>query len=259
MTRVSVAELPDDRDRFGLAWDALLQHVDFAESDVVVLPELPASAWFGTSPSFDQTRWDAVVAAHDALIARLSVFGTATVIGSRAANVGSKRHNVAFAWSKATGLVDLHPKAILPEEPGFHEQSWYHAGQDDLRVVEMNGMRIGALLCSELMATERARQLGDAGAVIIAVPRATGDHPRWQIGSQMAAVGSGAFVLSSNRSGQSIDGSVTFGGRSLIVDPDGTILAETGRDKPFASASIDLEAAKSARFTYPRYLDYGDR
>ena len=258
MTRVSVAELPDDRDRFELAWDALLQHVDFAESEVVVLPELPASAWFGTTPSFDQNRWDAIVAAHDALITQLSVFGRATVIGSRAANVGSKRHNVAFAWSKSTGLVDMHPKAILPEEPGFHEQSWYHAGKEDLRVVEINGMRTGALLCSELMATERARQLGDAGAAIIAVPRATGDHPRWQISSQMAAVASGAFVLSSNRSGQSVDGSVTFGGRALIVDPDGTILAETGRDKPFASASIDLEAANSARFSYPRYLDYGD-
>jgi N-carbamoylputrescine amidase len=260
VTRVSVAELPDNRDRFELAWAALLQHVDFAESDVVVLPELPASTWFGTSPAFKQERWDAVVAAHDELINRLDEFGGRTaVIGSRATTVGETRHNIAFVWSKSTGLIDLHQKAILPEEPGFHEQSWYHAGHGDVRVVEVNGIRIGALLCSELMATERARQLGEAGATVIGVPRATGDHQRWQIASQMAAIASGAFVLSSNRSGQSVDGSVNFGGRSMIVDPDGSILSETGRDKPFASASIDLAASESARHTYPRYLDYGDR
>jgi predicted amidohydrolase len=45
----------------------------------------------------------------------------------------------------------------------------------------------------------------------------------------------------------------------MIVDPDGTILTETGRDKQFATASIDLDASKAAKSTYPRYLDFGDR
>jgi N-carbamoylputrescine amidase len=182
------------------------------------------------------------------------------VIGSRAAHVGDQRQHVAFVWSKETRLIALHPKAILPEEPGFHEQSWYHAGIDNLRVVEVRGITIGVLLCSELMHTERARKLGNAGATIIGVPRATGDHTRWQIASQMAAVTPGAFVLTSNRSGQAQgDPSVIFGGRSMIVDPDGAILSETGRDKSFASASVDLGASRAARKSYPRYLDYGDR
>ena len=47
MIRVSVVELPDNRDRFELAWPALIQNVDFSEADVLVLPELPASPWFG--------------------------------------------------------------------------------------------------------------------------------------------------------------------------------------------------------------------
>lgn len=256
MTRVSVAELPDNRDRFELAWAALLQHVDFAESDVVVLPELPASTWFGTSATFDQDRWNSIVAAHDAMIARLGDFGRSVVVGSRAANVDGHRRNIAFVWSQEQGLVDVHAKSILPEEPGFHEQTWYEAGADGLRIVQANGIGIGVLLCSELMATERARQLGEMGAAIIAAPRATGDHHRWQVASQMAAIASGTFVLTSNRSGQSVDGSVTFGGRAMIVDPDGSLLTETGRDKPFASASIDLNEARVARQTYPRYLDY---
>jgi predicted amidohydrolase len=146
--RVSVAELPDNRDRFELAWNALLQHVDFAETEILVLPELPASTWFGVSPHFDQDRWDRVVAAHDAMIARLNEFGSTIVIGSRAATIDGSRLNIAFLWSKGAGLIDLHAKAILPEEAGFHEQSWYEAGQDNLSVTEVNGVGIGVLVCS---------------------------------------------------------------------------------------------------------------
>ena len=59
---------------------------------------------------------------------------------------------------------------------------------------------IGALLCSELMATDdRPTIWGRPAPSSSRVPRATGDHQRWQIASQMAAIASGAFVLTSNR------------------------------------------------------------
>ena len=61
----------------------------------------------------------------------LGQFGDAVVIGSRAATVNGERQNVAFVWSKETGAIDMHPKAILPEESGFHEQSWFSSGTDD--------------------------------------------------------------------------------------------------------------------------------
>jgi predicted amidohydrolase len=257
MIRVAVVELPDNRDRFEMGWAALIQNVDFSEADVLVLPELPASPWFGLTSSFDQPVWDRVVARHDELIANLGVFGNAIVVSSRAATVDGHRRNIAFVWSKEDGAVDLHAKAILPEEPGFHEQSWYQPGPLAFEPVIIRGLPIGVLLCSELMATEQARRLGQAGARIIAVPRASGDHARWEIAARMAAIASGAFVLSSNRTGLGSDGKTEFGGRSMIIDPDGTILNETGRDKAFATAAIDLRTADDAQATYPRYLDYG--
>jgi N-carbamoylputrescine amidase len=256
--RVSVCELPDNRVNFELAWASLVQHVQFVESDLVVLPELPASAWFGHKESFDQNVWDSIVADHDLLARNLGEFGQATVVGSRAATVDGQRRNIAFVWNRDDGLMDLHAKAILPEEPGFREQTWYAAGPFDHRVVTASQVELGVLLCSELMATEIARNLGQSGANVIACPRATGDHQRWQIASQMAAISSGAFVLTSNRSGQGQDGKLQFGGRGMIVDPDGSMLAQTTGERPFAAANIDLEFATAAKSTYPRYLAYSD-
>jgi predicted amidohydrolase len=74
----------------------------------------------------------------------------------------------------------------------------------------------------------------------------------------MAAIASGAFVLTSNRSGQGQDGKMQFGGRGMIVDPDGTIVAQTTGERPFATANIELESAASAKTTYPRYLAYSN-
>jgi N-carbamoylputrescine amidase len=256
--RVSVCELPDNRANFELAWSSLVQHVQFVESDLVVLPEMPASAWFGYRNSFDQTVWDSIVADHDLLVRNLGEFGAATVVGSRAATVDGQRRNIAFVWTRDGGLIDLHAKAILPEEPGFREQTWYAAGPFDHKVTSVGPVELGVLLCSELMSTNIARELGQAGAHFIACPRATGDHQRWQIASQMAATSSGAFVLTSNRSGQGQDGKLQFGGRGMIVDPDGTILAQTSGERPFATTSIDLETAASAKTTYPRYLAYSN-
>ena len=252
--RISVCELPDNRLEFEGAWDNLVQHVRFAESGLVVLPELPASSWFATTPHFDQSRWDAVVAAHERLMDGLPAFGSATVVTSIAETVDGERRNTAVAWTRETGLVRMHAKTILPEEPGFHEQSWYVAGNVRPAVHQVGDVRVGALLCSELMATDRARWLGNDGAQVICVPRATTDQEYWVVAARMAAIASGAYVLSSNRSGQGTTGEDTFGGRSLIVDPSGTVVGETSRGKPFATAEIDLAVADRAKRSYPRYL-----
>lgn len=252
--RISVCELPDNRLEFEPAWENLVQHVRFAESGLVVLPELPAASWFGATPDFDQTRWDAVVAAHERLLSDLPSLGSAVVVTSIAETVGSVRRNTAIGWSRDMGVVRMHAKTILPEEPGFHEQSWYEAGDKRPVVHDIGGARIGVLLCSELMATDRARWLGQDDAQIICVPRATGDSERWIVAARMAAIASGAYVLSSNRNGQGATEAATFGGRGLIVDPDGAVIGETSRGKPFATAEIDLPAADRAKATYPRYM-----
>jgi N-carbamoylputrescine amidase len=222
------------------------------------LPELPASSWSGHIQNPTNADRENIVADHDRLIAGLGSFGNAIVIGTRARLQDGVCQNVAFAWTKETGAVDLHAKAILPEEAGFLEQSWFHKGELDDKPVIVRGLKIGILICSELMATDHARRMGDAGAQIIVVPRATKRHARWEVGVRMAAISSGAFVLSSNRVGLGVDGKTEFGGRSMIVDPDGTILSETGEGKPFATASLDMDYSATARTTFPRYLNYGD-
>jgi N-carbamoylputrescine amidase len=64
----------------------------------------------------------------------------------------------------------------------------------------------------------------------------------------MAAIVSGAFVLSSNRVGED------FGGHGWVISPEGEVIAETSRDEPFLTVSINLKEAELAKQTYPRNI-----
>jgi N-carbamoylputrescine amidase len=90
---------------------------------------------------------------------------------------------------------------------------------------------------------------------IIVTPRATGDASieNWLVGGRATAISSGAYSLSSNRSGPSKDGEVKFGGTGWVIDPDGKVLGITSSQEPFVTIDIDLTAAEEAKLTYPRY------
>jgi|GEM_PF-5835319 len=85
---------------------------------------------------------------------------------------------------------------------------------------------------------EWARLYGKQGVHIIAVPRAL----------RMAAIVSGAFVLSSNRVGRE------FSGYGWIVSPEGEVISSTSRDEKFVTVSIDLREAELAKRSYPRNI-----
>ena len=111
--------------------------------------------------------------------------------------------------------------------------------------------QVGFLICTELWYFEQARLYGLEGVHLLVTPRLTGGSTldKWLVGGRAAAIAAGAFGLSSNR----FHKSGAYGGQGWVVGPDGEVLALTSADEPFVSVRIDLEAAKKAKSTYPRY------
>jgi len=70
---------------------------------------------------------------------------------------------------------------------------------------------------------------------------------------RMAAIVSGCYVLSSNRSGTDARGQA-FGGCGWIIDPAGELVAQTSPDDPVVSHEIDLELVRRAQREYPCYV-----
>jgi N-carbamoylputrescine amidase len=96
------------------------------------------------------------------------------------------------------------------------------------------------------------RAYGRAGADLLVNPRVTEQRTldKWLAGARTMSVLSGTYLASSNRSGKTER--VSFGGGGWVTSPDGTVLARTDADHPYATTEIDPTVVETAQSTYPR-------
>ncbi len=253
--RVTICELPDESGAFADAWTDLVSHVQAEASELVLLPEMPFHPWLPARREVDPELWAAAVAAHDRWQERLEQLAPAVGLGSRPIERQGHRFNEGFVYEPGTGYRGVHLKSYLPDEPGFWEASWYERGPGEFAVTSAGRARIGFQICTDLWFPAHARTMGQAGAQIIAVPRATpvATVPKWLTGGAVAAVVSGAFTISSNRVAPA-GGEVDLGGVGWVCDPEGVILAITSPELPVLTIDLPLEEADAAKSTYPRYV-----
>ena len=112
---------------------------------------------------------------------------------------------------------------------------------------------LGLSVCYDVRFPELYRLLALRGAEILAVPAAftlqTGkDH--WEILLRARAVENQAFVIAPAQWGQKADGRWTYG-RSMIVDPWGTVLATCPDRDGYALATLDLDYLDRFRTEFP--------
>jgi predicted amidohydrolase len=203
VVRVTVCQLPEERNRFDEQWKALCAHVRTERSTLVLLPELPFAGWFPATRAFDAQVWQRAVELHRRWETKLRQLDAAFVVGTRPVDRDARRLNEAFLGTPHC-TQPIHEKRFLPDEEGFWEASWYAPGDGAFDLVHADDVVLG--------------------------------------------VQSGAFCLSSNRSGD------TFAGAGWIVGPDGDVLALTTDAEPFVTLDLDLAHARAAKATYPRYV-----
>jgi len=112
---------------------------------------------------------------------------------------------------------------------------------------------VGLSVCYDVRFPELYRSLARRGAEVLAVPAAftlqTGkDH--WELLLRTRAVENQSYVVAPAQWGQKADGRWTYG-RSIIVDPWGTILAQCPDRDGYALATLDLDYLDRLREEFP--------
>jgi deaminated glutathione amidase len=112
---------------------------------------------------------------------------------------------------------------------------------------------LGLSVCYDVRFPELYRLLAMRGAEILAVPAAftlqTGkDH--WEILLRARAIENQAFVVAPAQWGRKADGRWTYG-RSMIVDPWGTVIATCPDRDGYALATLDLDYLDRFRTEFP--------
>jgi predicted amidohydrolase len=229
-----------------------------AGAQVICLPELFPYPWFLQEERREPFRWaeplaDGPTVTAMADLARRREVTIVAPFYERAAS-GIYYDSAALLGPDGT-LLGLYRKNHIPEEPGYHEKFYYRPGNTGFPVFDTGDVHIGVQICWDNMFPEGSRILGLKGVEVIFAPRATQakTRERWRATLVGNALANGCFVATANRTGR--DGILEFGGDSLVVDPDGQIIAQASEEDEALVVELDLEQVWQARHAWPYYRD----
>jgi deaminated glutathione amidase len=135
-----------------------------------------------------------------------------------------------------------------------YQESRSVAPGEETVVTEIDGVRTGLSICYDLRFPELYRRLAvDGAARVLVVPAAfmmhTGrDH--WEILLRARAIENQCYVVAAGQIGDHEPGRTCFG-RSMIVDPWGTVLAQAPDAVGIVTAELDLERLAKIRTELP--------
>jgi N-carbamoylputrescine amidase len=199
-------------------------------------------------------------------------------------------HNTAVVFDADGSTAGLYRKMHIPDDPGFMEKFYFTPGDaksqggPGFQPIQTSVGKLGVLVCWDQWYPEAARIMALNGAEILLYPTAIGWDPNdmqdekdrqrmaWILSHRGHAVANGLPVLSCNRTGfeappESAQGGasgIQFWGSSVVLGPQGEILAEAPTDKAaLLIADVDLARSEDVRRIWPflrdrRIDDYGD-
>jgi predicted amidohydrolase len=117
-----------------------------------------------------------------------------------------------------------------------------------------DGVGLGLSVCYDLRFPELFRALAVGGAQVICVPAAftlATTRAHWEILLRARAIEDQCFVIAANQFGEHAPG-MRSGGRSMIVDPWGDVLASAGEEEEsVVAADLDLGRLEQIRRDLP--------
>jgi predicted amidohydrolase len=135
----------------------------------------------------------------------------------------------------------------------YRESDLEEPGDEIVTSETAEGIELGLSICYDLRFPELYRILAVRGARVLTVPAAftletTRDH--WETLLRARAIENQAFVIAANQVGAHPAGQHS-GGRSMIVDPWGLVLAQAQDGEGHIVADLDLQRQQEIRSRLP--------
>ncbi len=211
------------------------------KADLIVLPEL-----FATGYTFI-SKEEAVSLAEDSkgetaqFLTRVAQSTGSVVVGGYIEKDGENIYNAAMMVSN-NRLIGSYRKIHLY----YKEKLWFTPGNKPLKVYDVNGVKIGIMICFDWIFPETTRTLSLLGADIIAHP-ANLVLPYCQKAMVTRCLENRVFAITSNRIGDEKRGNdqFKFTGGSQITSYNGEVLSSAPETKEFVDiVNIDINKAR---------------
>lgn len=216
--------------------------------DILVLPEMWTTAYTLTELETIIQELDTDIVLFLQGIAKKHKVNL--VAGSIAVKENGKVYNRALVIDRHGELIYQYDKIHLV--PMLKEHLYLDGGKEAGTVFELDGYKMGLMICYDLRFPELARSLALQGAEIIFVvaewPSARELH--WNILQKARAIENQVFVASCNRVG--IYDGVEFAGQSQVITPWGeSLFVGSSSTEETLTTSLDMSTVKKIRSEVP--------
>ncbi|MEN2999413.1 MAG: carbon-nitrogen hydrolase family protein [Acidilobaceae archaeon] len=160
-----------------------------------------------------------------------------------------KVFNTAVLLNRQGDLLGVYRKTHLFDALGYRESAVMVPGNELFEPREACGAKIGLAICFEIRYPEIFRSQALRGAQLVVVPTAWYRGPLKEeslsVLARARAIENGIFLAVPVQYGPN------FTGRSMVVDPNGVIVAEGGVGEKVVEARIELEEIERVRERAP--------
>jgi predicted amidohydrolase len=225
--------------RFGEKSENFTQIINLGKgikADLLVLPELFATGYAFTSRAEAFALAETADGETAGLMKQLSAGTGAVIVGGFIEREGDQIYNSAIMIYQGQ-VIGTYRKIHLFNR----EKLWFSPGNHPLEVFQVNGMKIGMMICFDWIFPEVMRTLTLKGAQIVAHPSNL-VMPYCQSAMVTRCLENRVFAVTSNRIGRETreDDDFIFTGRSQITCVNGNVLS-TGPIDKLCVNTIDID------------------
>lgn len=253
-TRVAVAQMrtgPDVAANLQSIADLTAEAAD-AKAELVAFPEY--ATYLGDNSKFADHAQPIATGATVGTVRELARQHSVSILLGSTVEEGEdgRTYNTSVLVDSAGEIVSTYRKihlftSIIPGASGS-ESTWISPGTDVV-VTPWNEWNLGMSVCFDVRFPELYRELTALDANVLLIPAAFVAHmgkDHWEVLLRARAIENQSYVLAPAQIGPYEGGGETYG-RSMIVDPWGTVLAVVGDGEGTGIAVADLTIDRVAQ------------
>lgn len=216
------------------------------DTDLVLLPE----DWLGPAV----VDFAAYLKIVENLVAEMGNRRSLLVSGAQYVRCGELIHSRGIFWGGELDAPVFFEKLFPSQAIGERD---FIAPGTLLPVVEYRGVKVGAVVCVDLMYPEIARRLALEGAALILNPAniPISRMPLWHAVGISRACENTVFVAMANNTATSYADGREVMGESFLAPPDGYGFVSCGREPGIFYFQLDLERISRVRQRWPYLQD----
>jgi predicted amidohydrolase len=177
----------------------------------------------------------------------------ATIYEKNDTSVYSHVYDTAIIINDRGFVSSTYRKVHLYDALGFKESNKFAAGNTIEEPTKTPIGKVGLLICYDIRFPEMARILSVKGADILISPSAWVEgvmkEEHWETMLKARAIENGSYVIAPDQVGN------MYSGRSMVVDPFGTVVLDMGNREGMEIIEIDRLRIKKVRESLPLLLN----